>query len=203
MKLFFGPASCSLASHIALHELGLKFEAERVDLKSKQTSSSGDFMKINPKGYVPALQLDNGEVLTEGAAILQYLGDLKPSQNLVPAAGTMERYRLQEWLNFIATEVHKGFSPLWRKDNPDIVKSMAEEKLFGRLNYLNDVLKGKDFAMGSNFTVVDAYLFTVLNWSNYLKIDLGRWPVLAAYCARVKSRPAVQAAMKAEGIWKE
>jgi len=201
MKLFYGPASCSMASHIVLNELGMPFEVERVDLRDKKTSS-GDFEKINPKGYVPALQLDNGEILTEGAAILQYLADRKPDLQLAPAWGTMERYRLQEWLNYIATEVHKNFSPLWRKDSSAEVRQAALDALGKRFHFLTTTLSKNSFLMGQQFTVADAYLFTVLNWSPYVKLDLSPWPVLADYVTRLSSRPSIVATLKAEGLLK-
>ncbi len=199
MKLYFGPASCSLAPHIVLHELNLPFEAERVDMRQK-TVSTGDFNQINPKGYVPVLMLDNKEILTEAAVILQYLADQKPEARLIPASGTMERYRAQEWLNYIATEVHKGFSPLWKKDNADSVKEAALESLKKKLDFLSQQLQKTPYLLGSNFSVADAYLFTVLNWTNYLKIDLAPWPALQKFLATVSVRPSVQATLKAEGL---
>jgi len=202
MKLYFSPASCSLASHIVLHELGVAFETDRVDLKTKKTFSGEDFWKINPKGYVPCLQLDSGEILTEGVVILQYLADLDSAKKLAPPVGSMERYRIQELLNFIATEVHKNFSPLWNKEAPDVIKQMAIERLGNRLNYLNTTMAGKDFAFGSSFSIADAYLFTVLNWAGYVKLEMTAWPHLIKYCERIKSLPSVQSAMKAEGILK-
>lgn len=201
MKLYFSPGSCSLASHIVLQELGLSFTTERVDLRTKKTAQT-EFSKINPKGYVPTLQLDTGEILTEGAAILQYLGDQRPELKLVPASGTLERYRLQEWLNFVATEIHKGFSPLWNDAVSDEMKMLARERLFTRFDYLSNQLKQNQFLMGDHYTVADAYLFTVLSWSEPLKIDLSRWPTLRSYVERVRVRPSVQAALKAEGLLK-
>lgn len=201
MKLYYSPASCSMASHIVLQELGLPFEIDRVDLAEKKTST-GDFWAINPKGYVPVLEISATDRLTEGAAILQYLADQKPELNLAPKAGTMDRYRLQEWLNYIATEVHKGFSPLWNKTNSDQVKAAAKEILLKRFNYLNTQLTGKNFLLGNHFTVADAYLFTVLNWSNFLKIDLTPWPAIVKYMENIGLRKSVQAALKAEGLAK-
>ena len=202
MKLYFAPGACSLSPHIVLHEAALSFEIEQVNLGSKKTKSGGDFREINPKGYVPALQLDDGEVLTEGPAIVQYVADRKPESSLAPAAGTLARYRLQEWLNYISTELHKQFSPLF---NPKIAadyKEMVKERLASRFDYLVQQLAGKQFLTGEQFTVADAYLFTVLSWTDYVKVDLERWPQLKEYQARVAARPAVQAALKAEGLLK-
>jgi len=197
MKLYYTPGACSLSPHIVLREAGLAFDAESVDLASKKTKSGADFRAVNPKGSVPALQLDNGEVLTEGAAIVQYLADRKPAAKLAPAAGTMERYRLQEWLNYIASEIHKGFSPLFNPKASDEWKQIVKGNLATRFDFLSNKLKGKDYLMGS-FSVADAYLFTVLGWAKELKIDLAKWPVLATYMERVAARPAVKAALEAE-----
>lgn len=201
MKLYYSPASCSLASHIVLHELGINFDIERVDIREKK-SASGDFWAINPKGYVPVLEVDSKNRLTEGAAILQYLGDQKPELHLVPKAGTMERYRLQEWLNYIATEVHKGFSPLWNPKNSDEVKAAAKEALTKKFDFLNNALNERTYLTGNQFTVADAYLFTVLNWTNFLKIDLSAWKNLTKFLETVGNRKSVQAALKAEGLSK-
>ncbi len=200
MKLYFSPAACSLASHIVLNEGGYKFDIEKVDLGQKKTANGDDFTKINSKGYVPALKLENGEVLTEGVAIMQFLADQKPDLGLAPKAGTMERYRLVEWLNFISTEVHKTFSPLWRPDTPEQTKQAQKDSLAKRFDYLSQQLQDKQYLMGNQFTVADAYLFTVLNWTNPLKFDLSKWPVLQAYIGRVATRPAVQETLKAEGL---
>jgi glutathione S-transferase len=202
MKLYFAPGACSLSPHIVLREAGLNFELEQVDTKTKKTKSGGDFWAVNPKGYVPALQLDNGEVLTEGPAIVQYLADQKPESGLAPKPGTLERYRLQEWLNFITSEVHKGFSPLFRPTTPEDYKPIAREALANRLGYLDKQLGGKQYLMGDRFSVADAYAFTVVNWTNFQKIDLAPWPNLKAYFERVRARPKVQEAMKAEGLLK-
>lgn len=201
MKLFYGPASCSMASHITLYELGLPFEVERVDLREKKVAS-GDFNTINPKGYVPALQLDGGEILTEGAAILQYLADQKPELKLAPAWGTIERYRLQEWLNYIATEVHKNFSPLWKKDSSAEARQSAVDVLKKRFDFLSSAMAKAPFLMGQQFTVADAYLFTVLNWSHYVKLDLSPWPILQKYLTSLSTRPSVVSTLKAEGLLK-
>ncbi len=202
MKLYYSPGACSLSPHIVLREAGLDFQIEKVDLGAKKTAGGEDFTKINPKGYVPTLQLDDGEILTEGPAIVQYLADLKPAKNLAPAAGTRARYRLQEWLNFISTELHKGFSPLFKSTIPQPVKDEFAATLGKRFDYLSGVLAGKSYLMGDTFTVADAYLFTILSWAGYVKIDLSKWPVLKEYSARVAARPAVQETMKAERLIK-
>ncbi len=202
MKLYFAPGACSLSPHIALQEAGLSFETEQVHLGSKQTKSGGDFRSINPNGYVPALQLDDGQVLTEGPAIVQYIADRKPESHLAPAAGSIERYRLQEWLNFISTEVHKGFSWLFNAKASDDAKQLAREKLGERFDFLSSKLAGRPFLLGDTFTVADGYLFTVLNWTQFVNIDLGKWPTLKNFQERVAARPAVRAAMVAEGLIK-
>jgi len=202
MKLYFAPGACSLSPHIALREAGMGFDLDKVDLKAKKTESGEDFAAVNPKGYVPALRLDDGQVLTEASTIVQYVADKKPETKLAPPQGTAERYRLQEWLNFIATEVHKGTSPLFNPATPDAYKQMAMEKLGQRYDYLAKAVAKKPYLMGENFTVADGYMFTIVNWANFVKIDLGKWPALQAYQARVAARPAVQAALKAEGLIK-
>ena len=202
MKLYYSPGACSLSPHIVLREAGLSFDVEKVDLGSKKTESGKDFNTINPKGYVPALQLDDGSILTEGPAIVQYLADKAPQSKLAPANGTMERYRLQELLGFIGTELHKGFSPLFNPTYPEDAKKIIRDNLAKRFNYLNSFLEKGPFLTGEQFTVADAYLFTVLGWTAFVKIDLGQWPVLKAYHARVAGRPAVQEALKAEGLLK-
>jgi len=203
MKLYFSPGACSLSPHIVLREAGLDFDTEKVNLADKKTASGGDFRGINPKGYVPALQLDNGEVLTEGPAIVQYLADLVPGKQLAPAAGSMERYRLMEWLNFISTELHKGFSPLFKPAMPEQAKQLARDTLAARLDLVEKQLQTLDYLTGSTFSVADAYLFTVLNWAGHVKLDLGRWPAVQGYLQRVAARPAVKAAMTAEGLIKQ
>jgi glutathione S-transferase len=202
MKLYYSPGACSLSPHIVLREAGLSFEIEKVDLRTKKTESGKDFTAINPKGYVPALQLDDGSLLTEGPAIVQYIADKAPQSKLAPAHGTMERYRLQELLNFISTEIHKGFSPLFNPSYPEEVKKTFRENLGKRFDNLNGPLEKGPFLMGEQFTVADAYLFTVLNWCQWVNIDLSKWPVLQAYQGRVAARPHVQAALKAEGLLK-
>ena len=200
MKLFLKPGACSLSPHIVLEEVGLKYETEVVDLKTKVTASGQDYWKINPKGYVPALQLDNGDVITEGPAIVQYLADQVPGKKLAPANGSIERYALQGWLTFIGTEIHKNFSPFFNPATPAEWKAMCRANLERRFAYVAEQLAGKDYLMGADFSVADAYLFTVMGWAKFIELDLSQWPALAAYQARVAARPAVVAAMKAEGL---
>ena len=202
MKLYFSPGACSLSPHIALIEAGLDFTLEQVDIRAKQTASGADFRTINPKGYVPALQLDDGTVLTEGPAIVQYIADLAPASQLAPAAGTLERYRLLEWLNFISAEVHKNFSPLFDPSATDDLRAAARANLGRRLGYVAQQLEGRDYLLGSQFTVADTYLFTILGWAEYVKFSLADWPVFDAYRARIASRPAVQQALRNEGLIK-
>jgi glutathione S-transferase len=202
MKLYCSPGACSLSPHIVAREAGIPVELKKVDLKAKLVEGSADYLKTNGKGYVPAIELDDGSVLTEGPAIVQYLTDQKPESGLAPKAGTMERYRLQEWLNFITSELHKAFgaffspalTPEWRKGVAD--------RLELRCEWLAKQLAGKAYLMGEKFSVADAYLFTVLNWAPMLKFDLGRWPALVEYQKRVAARPKVQEALKAEGLLK-
>lgn len=202
MKLFFSPGACSLSPRIALLEAGLPFTTQKVDTKTKQLEGGGDFWAINSKGYVPLLQLDNGEYLSEGPAIIQYIADQNPASGLAPAAGTMERYRLQEMLNFITSEIHKGFSPLFDPTMSAEMKQGFKEKLAKRFDWLTKELGGKSYLMGESFTVADGYLFTVLNWGQWVGVDIAKWPVLAAFHARVAARPKVQEALKAEGLIK-
>jgi glutathione S-transferase len=202
MKLYFSPGACSLSPHIVLREAGLDFTAERVDLGKKLTEGGADYRAINPKGYVPALQLDDGSVLTEGAVIVQYLADRAPESKLAPAAGTPERYQLMEWLNYIAAEVHKSFSPLFNPANGDDAKAAARSAILHRLKFVEQALKGRDFLMGSQFSVADAYLFTVLGWAGHVQLPLDDLPAVQAYLARVGARPAVQQAMRDEGLVK-
>ena len=200
MKLYYYPGACSMAVHIVLREAGYEFDLDRVDLAAKTTAAGEDYKLVNPKGYVPALRMGNGEVLTEATVILQYLADHKPTSELAPLLGGLDRYRLMEWLNFTATEVHKTLGALF---NPKITKEWKANQitLFGRrAEWLDGQLAGKDYLMGKHFSVADAYLFTVVNWCHLFHIDLATWPTLNAYMARVAARPAVQAAMKAEGL---
>jgi glutathione S-transferase len=200
MKLYFAPGACSLSPHIVLEEAGIAAETEQVNNQEKKTKSGTDYWTINPKGQVPALQLDSGEMLTEGPVIVQYLADQKPGSGLVPPAGSIERYRVQEWLNFITSELHKSFGPIFRPTTPDAYKTISKENLGKRFDWLDKQLAGKQYLMGDKFTVADAYLFTVLRWTARIQIDLGKWPNLKAYVDRVEARPKVQAAMKAEGL---
>ncbi len=202
MKLYYSPGACSLSPHIVLRETGQPVDLVKVDLKEHKTADGADYLAINPKGYVPVLQLDDGSVLTEGPAIVQYLADQVPASKLAPAAGTMERYRLMEWLNFLTSEIHKGFSPLFRPTASEETKAMFREALARRFDYLSDRLRDKPYLMGDGFTVADAYLFTLLGWCRLTGIDLEKWPVLTAYRERIAARPAVRVAMKAEGLIK-
>jgi glutathione S-transferase len=202
MKLYYGPGACSLSPRIVLREAGLPFTAIKVDLRSKAMDGGGDFRSINPKGYVPALQLDDGTVLTEGPAIVQYIADQAPAAQLAPANGTLARYQLQEWLNFITSELHKQFSPLFDATMPEEVKAKQRDKLGQRFDWISTQLEGKDYLTGAQFTVADAYLYTVLRWGQWTGIDLAKWPVLQQYQARVEARPKVREALVAEGLAK-
>ncbi|MBM3391276.1 MAG: glutathione transferase GstA [Betaproteobacteria bacterium] len=200
MKLYYSPGACSLSPHIALREAGLPFELVKKDLTSKTLADGSDFRAINPKGYVPALALDDGQVLTEGPAIVQYIADRAPEKGLAPPAGTMERVRLQEWLNYITSELHKTFSPLFNKQASEDWKDAARKLLDRRIDYVAKALEGRNYLMGETFSVADCYLFTVLNWAHWVKIDLSRWPGVTEYQKRIAARPAVQEALKAEGL---
>jgi glutathione S-transferase len=200
MKLYFAPQACSLAPHIVLRELDLVFELIRVDNTTKRIFDGADFLAINPKGYVAALQLDNAQVLTEGPAILQYLADLKPQAGLAPLNGTWERVRLQEWLNFVSSEIHGGLGLLFNCSIPDDVKVIFREKLFKRFAVLTRTLEQQEYLMGEQFTVADAYLFTVLRWTQLFAIELGLWPALERFQARIELRPTVKAALAAESV---
>ena len=202
MKLFFFPGACSLSPHIILQEAGLPYSLEKVDLRTKKTASGVDFRTINPKGYVPVLQLNDGSYLTEGTAIMQYLADLVPDKKLAPAAGTMERYRLMETLSFISTELHKNLSPLFNPTTPDAAKDSAINTLKQRFGLMEQQLGSADYLGGHQFTVADAYLFVMLTWTTHVKIALTDWPALQAFQTRVAARPAVHAAMAAEGLIK-
>lgn len=203
MKLYFSPGACSLSPHIVLREAAIPFDLEQVNLGTKKTRSGEDFNTVNPKGYVPTLKLDGGEVLTEGAVIVQYLADQRPASHLAPAAGTMERYRLQEWLNFISTEFHKGFSPLFNKALAEDYKQAVKDRLKKRFDYFNQVLADKQYLMGEHFTVADAYFYTILTWNKVGGFDLADWPAVKAYFDRVTARPAVHAALEAEKAARE
>ncbi len=200
MKLFYAPGVCSLSPHIMLEEAGLKHALVKTDIKNKTVEGGGDYRATNPLGYVPALALEDGSILTEGPAIVQYIADKVPEKKLAPANGTTERYRMQSWLNMISSELHKGFSPLFNAVMPEEAKAIARERLLTRLDYVNKQMGGKDYLMGTAFSAADAYLFTVLRWTVPVKIDLGPYPQLQAFMKRMEARPAVQAAMKAEGL---
>ena len=202
MKLYFAPGACSLSPHIVLEEAGITADTEQVNNQEKKTKTGKDYWTVNPKGQVPALQLDNGEMLTEGPVIVQYLADQKPASGLVPAPGTIERYRVQEWLNFITSELHKSFGPIFRPTTPDAYKTISRENLGKRFDWLDKQLAGKQYLMGDKFTVADAYLFTVLRWSPRVEIDISKWPNLKAYFDRVAARPKVQEALQKEGLLK-
>lgn len=199
MKLYFAPGTCSFSPHIALREAGIAVELVRVDIKQHVLAADGsDFSAINPKGYVPVLELDNGVRLTEGPAIVQYIADLAPAAGLAPPAGTLERYQLQEWLGFINSEVHKGFGPLFNPATPADYKTIVIKNLANRLNYVAEHLSTHDYLLGGRFTVADGYLFTVLGWSQWVGIDLKEWPALAAFQERIGARPSVREALAAE-----
>jgi glutathione S-transferase len=203
MKLYYAPGACSLAVHITLRELGKKFDLERVDLGPKTTEAGKDFKKINAKGYVPTLQINSkGDVLTEVATILQFLGDKAKATKLVPKAGTMNRYRTMEALNFVASELHKGIGGLFNPAMPDDGKQAIRSRVATRLDWLNGVLGKQAYLTGKSFSVADAYAFTVINWCNMVGINLGQWKNIQTYMGRVGARPAVQAALKAEGLIK-
>ncbi|MGH7212839.1 MAG: glutathione transferase GstA [Acetobacteraceae bacterium] len=202
MKLFYSPGACSLSPHIALLEAGLPFSLEKVDLKDKKLESGGDYNGVNGKGYVPTLELDNGQILTEGPAIVQYIADQKPAAGLAPAAGTMERYRLQEWLNFVTSELHKSMGSMFNPAQTPEWKQAVKTTLSKRLDWLSKQLEGKQYLMGDKFSVADAYLFTILGWAPMVGFDLGPWPVIRQYAARVGQRPKVVEAMKQEGLVK-
>jgi glutathione S-transferase len=200
MKLFYSPGACSLSPHIVLREAGVVVALERVDLKSKKTEHGADFTTVNPKGQVPTLQLDTGEILTEGPVIVQYISDLNPAAGLTGAPGSMTRWRVLEWLNHITSELHKGFSPLFRPNTPDAYKEIARANLAAKFDALETHMAGRNHLTGDAFTAADAYLFTVMNWGRFTGIDIARWPTLAAYHARVAARPKVQEALAAEGL---
>jgi glutathione S-transferase len=200
MKLYFSPGACSLSPHIVAQEVGIPLTLVKVDTAKKTLADGGDFWAVNPKGYVPAMELDNGEVLTEGPTIVQYLADRKPEAKLLPPAGTMERYRVQEMLGYINSEIHKTYSPLFRPTTTPELRKDREEYLRKRYGLVEKQLAKGPYLFGEQFTVADAYLFTVTNWSNFVKLDLSEFPNLLAFQARVAERPGVQAALVAEGL---
>jgi glutathione S-transferase len=200
MQLYFSPGACSLSPHIVAQEAGIPLTLVKVDTQAKKLADGGDYWAVNPKGYVPALRLDSGELLTEGPTIVQYLADQKPGAKLVPAAGSLERYRVQEMLGYINSELHKTYSPLFRSTTLPEVRKEREEYLRKRYALVEKQLAKGPYLFGEQFTAADAYLFTVTNWANFVKLDLSEFPNLLAFQARVAARPAVQAAMKAEGL---
>ena len=202
MKLYYSPGACSLSPHITLHESGLAFEHVRAPTKTHQLEDGTDYYTINPLGYVPLLELDDGTRITEGPAIVQYIADQVPAKNLAPANGTLERYKMQSWLNFISTELHKGFSPLFNPATPADYKPMVIEKLMSRLKWVDAQLAGKTWLMGEAFSVADPYLFTVTNWAPHVGVDITGFVNITAFRARMAARPAVQAAMNHEGLLK-
>jgi glutathione S-transferase len=202
MKLYYSPGACSLSPHIVLREAGLPFTLVLASTKSHKLQDGTDYYTINPKGYVPLLEFDDGERLTEGPVILQYIADQVPQKNLVPAAGTMARYRVQEWLNFITSELHKAYSPLFTPNMPEEGKAIYRERLRKRYEWVDAQLAGRSYVMGESFSVADAYLFTVTRWAPFVGVDLGGLDRLASYMKRMQERPAVQEAMKAEGLLK-
>jgi len=198
MKLYYSPGACGLHPQIALREAGLPFELVRVDLRAHKLADGRDYYAVNPKGYVPTLELDDGTRVTEGAVIDQYIADLSPSAKLLPPSGTLERIRVQEWLHFIGTEVHKQFSPLFNPQLPDADRETQKKKIAGRFDYIEKVLGDRHYLVGETFTVADGYLFNMLRWTAHTGIDLARWPALKTYFARIEARPAVKAAIEAE-----
>jgi glutathione S-transferase len=200
MKLYYSPGACSLSPHIVAQEAGIALQLVKVDTKTKRTESGADFLAINPKGYVPTLELDDGEVLTEGPAIVQYLADLKPASGLAPANGTLARYRLQEMLGYINSELHKSYSPLFKPDTPDATRQERKDYLRKRYAVIDAVLAKQPWLLGDRFTAADAYLFTVTNWARHVDLDLSDFPAVLAFQKRAAERPAVQAVMDAEGL---
>ncbi|MBS0438177.1 MAG: glutathione transferase GstA [Proteobacteria bacterium] len=202
MKLYYSPGACSLSPHIVAHELGLNLAVEKVDTKTKRTESGRDFLAINPKGYVPALELDNGEVLTEGPAIVQYLADQKGNTALAPANGTLARARLQEMLNYITSEIHKSYSPLFSDATPEATRAERHAYLAKRYDFIEKILAKQPYLLGEHFSVADAYLFTVTRWADFVKLDLSAFPHVQAFQKRVAQRPSADAALRAEGLIK-
>jgi len=202
MKLYYSPGACSLSPHIALLEAGIPYDLVKVDLRAKKLENGDDYLKVNPKGQVPALGMDDGELMTEGPVIVQMIADKATGKNLAPALGSAERYRLQEWLNFITAELHKNFSPLFSPVLADDTKAFFKDRLMGKFKYIDGALAGHDYLLGKQFTVADGYLFTMLCWADRMKFDLSALPNLLAYKARVAARPKVQEALTKEGLLK-
>ncbi len=202
LKLYYSAGTCSLSPHIVLRETGTPFKLVKADIRAKTVEDGSDFFAVNPNGYVPALQLEDGTVLTEGPAIVQYIADKAKAEALAPANGSLDRYKLQQWLNFVSTEMHKGFSPLFNPALAEDAKQVFRDRLHARLKTLEAHLTTHDYLTGRSFSIADAYLFTVLNWAQPMKIDLAGYPHIESYRARILARPAVQEAMKAEGLIK-
>jgi len=200
MKLYYVPGACSLSPHIVLRELGLPFELERLDPKTGKTERGTDYRSLNPKGAVPLLELDDGQRLSEGPAIVQYLADRRPEAGLAPRPGTMERYRLQEWLNYVTSELHKRFGPLFGGRAPTEWRAALREQLGQQFDFVAGALRDRDYLLGPQLSVADIYLFVVSSWAKPMEIDIGRWPALQAHWKRIAARPSVQAAWKAEGL---
>ena len=201
MKLYYSPGACSLSPHIVACEAELPLELIKVDLNNKLTETKEDFQQLNPNGYVPVLILDDGNQLTEGPAIVQYLADQAPDKKLIPLAGTFERYKVQQWLNFISTEIHKSFGLLFNPATSDATKELAVDILKKRLAIVAEQLSSQPYLLGETFSVADAYLFVTLSWGQYVNVDISRLPALARYADKISERPAVQKAMKAEGLF--
>ena len=200
MRLYFAPGTCSLAPHIVAREAGVAVDLVKVDLATKLTGRGDDYRKINPKGAVPALVIEDGTVLTEAAVVIQYLADRAPGAGLIPAAGTLDRYVAQQWLNYVATELHKGFGPLWHKETPAEMRRSVKEQLAAKFSFLDQELSRRPYLAGDSFGVADAYAFTILGWAKFMAIDLARWPNLAAYVPRISERPKVRETLVAEGL---
>lgn len=200
MKLYYSPGACAMSVQIVLRELGKKFDLVKVDLRAKTTADGGDYKTVNPKGYVPALTLEDGETLTEASVIVQWLADHNSDKQLLPEFGTKERYRAMEWLNFVSTEIHKGFSPMFNPALADDAKKILQEKLTLRLEYLNNHFSNSDYMLGNQFSVVDAYTYNVLRFARPLKIDLGKFPTVLGFMEKIQSRPSVRASIEAEGL---
>jgi glutathione S-transferase len=202
MKLYYSPGACSLSPHIALLEAGLPYDLVKVDLRAKKLENGDDYLKVNPKGQVPALALDNGQVVTEGPVIVQMIADHAKDKNLAPPRDSEERYKLQEWLNYITSELHKNFGPMFSPVLTDDAKAFFKDRVMGKFKYVDSQLAGRDYLMGKQFTVADGYLFTMLSWAEHLKFNLSAMPNLLAYKARVGARPKVQEALTREGLMK-
>ncbi len=200
MRLYYAPGACSLAPHIVAREAGIQLDLVKVDMATKTTDAGEDFLQVNPKGAVPALVRDDGAVLTEAAVVIQFLADQAPEALLLPAAGSFERYRALEWLNFIATELHKGFGPLWKSDTPPAMRTITRENLTVRFTFLDRHLSASAYLLGDSFSAPDAYAFTILSWAEFMKIDLGRWPNVTSYLQRIGARQDVRQALAAEGL---